>query len=170
MSALAWLMTMPVIALAAAMYVMPALLGWQFSTVLSGSMEPTLHVGALAVIVPVEAEAVAEGDVITFFDGTRRVTHRVIEVRGAEGTRSFATKGDANNAPDAAAVAASSVIGKVRGNIPYVGELALNLRTPVGAGVLAGAIALLVFLSFAGTTRSSKADEPALTRGSDSGA
>ena len=149
LSVVAWLLLTPFLLLAVVMTITPPLLRWQFSTVLSGSMEPTIHVGALAIVTPVNVAALKEGDIITFTDGSRRVTHRVVEVRGTPGSRSFVTKGDANNAPDDAEVPETAIVGKAIGSVPLIGRLALMLRTPTGMGIMAGLIAGAVFLSCA---------------------
>src|SRR5918912_2525149 len=60
----------------------------QLLTVVSGSMQPTLPLGSLVVVVPRNADAVRVGDVITFSppgDDTHTVTHRVVDVEGTGG-------------------------------------------------------------------------------------
>ena len=60
--------------------------------VLSGSMEPTYHVGGLVFVQKVDPSDVEVGDSITFTIGNDTVvTHRVIEVNKEE--QSFKTKG-----------------------------------------------------------------------------
>src|ERR671938_1127981 len=60
----------------------------QLLTVVSGSMQPTLPLGSLVVVVPRDAADVRIGDVITFNppgDDTRTVTHRIVDVEGTGG-------------------------------------------------------------------------------------
>src|SRR5919199_5865770 len=69
----------------------------QLLTVVSGSMQPTLPLGSLVVVVPRDADAVRVGDVITFNppgDDTRTVTHRVVDVEDTGDGISVHTRGD----------------------------------------------------------------------------
>lgn len=75
----------------------------QLLTVVSGSMQPTLPLGSLVVVVPRDADAVRVGDVITFSppgDNTRTVTHRVVDVQGTGSGMQVHTRGDANPVAD----------------------------------------------------------------------
>ena len=77
-------------------------------SVLSGSMHPTVPVGALVVTTPVEAGDVAEGDVLAFAPpppystvGDRPVMHRVVAIEDLpDGQHTARTQGDANPQPD----------------------------------------------------------------------
>ena len=67
----------------AAVYVALTVLGYKPVAVYSGSMEPTIHVGGLALDRAIPSKNVRVGDVITFSDPYvkgRLVTHRVIHV------------------------------------------------------------------------------------------
>lgn len=109
---------------AAVTIVVPRVAGAVPLTVLSGSMEPTLPVGALAVVRPVDTQDVRIGDVITFLpnpDDSTAVTHRVTAIQNhQDGTRTFTTQGDANSAPDAP-VADYQVRGRVWYSLPWLG-------------------------------------------------
>jgi signal peptidase I len=75
----------------------------QLLTVLSGSMQPTLPLGSLVVVVPRDADAVRVGYVITFSppgESTRTVTHRVVDVQGSGRELRVHTRGDANPVAD----------------------------------------------------------------------
>lgn len=57
------------------------LIGFQVFTVLSGSMEPTYHVGSLIYVKDVDYTELEAGDVITFMlDEDTVATHRIVEV------------------------------------------------------------------------------------------
>lgn len=81
------------------------LVGFQVFTVLSGSMEPTYHVGSLIYVKEVDAKELEPGDVITFMlDEDTVATHRITQVVPDENdpeTLRFRTKGDANDNEDA---------------------------------------------------------------------
>jgi signal peptidase I len=75
----------------------------QLLTVVSGSMQPTLPLGSLVLVVPRDADAVKAGDVITFSppgDNTRTVTHRIVDVQGSGDALRVHTRGDANPVAD----------------------------------------------------------------------
>jgi signal peptidase len=125
----------------------PRLLGLQFMTVLSPSMSPSIDMGAVVVVRPVDAQAIQEGDVITFRspeDPRQIVTHRVIEALGKGITRSFRTQGDANDAPDREHVSAGLILGQVIFHLPLLGYLVRFVRTPTGFLAIVGVPALLI--------------------------
>ncbi|MEI3100617.1 MAG: signal peptidase I [Oscillospiraceae bacterium] len=83
--------------------------------VLSGSMEPTYHVGALIYVKKVDAMELRSGDVITFMlDEDTVATHRIVEVvPDAEDSSvlRFRTKGDADGNVDGSLVHYKNVLG-----------------------------------------------------------
>ena len=104
--------------------------------VLTDSMYPVIESGDLIICNTAEAEEIAEGDVISFYDpmgnGTSVVTHRVMEVVSENGEISFRTKGDNNNAEDQVLVPAESLIGIYQSRIPKVGHVAMFMQTTTG--------------------------------------
>lgn len=115
----------------------PALFGLRQAVVLSGSMEPAVGIGDLIVIH--SQNAYREGDVVTYLDGQRLVTHRIVEIK----PNSLLTQGDANNTPDSP-VDPEQVLGKMVLLLPNVGELARFLRTPPGIALI---LAVGLFIS-----------------------
>lgn len=105
------------------------LLGIQPTTVISGSMRPTMDVGDVAIILDVPADSVQPGDIIQFWRDEEMVIHRVVEVSDEGTGRLFVTQGDANREPDAAPVYPSQVKGKVVLNIPKVGWAAIAVKS-----------------------------------------
>lgn len=96
----------------AIMYI-PKIFGIQPMIVLSGSMEPTYHVGSLLYIKNADANEIAVGDPITFYlDDNTLVTHRVVEIDKKNQT--YTTKGDANEKEDGSPVSFDKVLGKPR--------------------------------------------------------
>ena len=98
----------------------PALLGYETYNVTSGSMEPTLPVGSVIYVKPVEPETVQEGDIIAFYVDAVVVTHRVVENRFVEGE--FVTKGDANEMEDFSNAHYRDLVGVVKYHFPYLGN------------------------------------------------
>ena len=113
----------------------PVWWGVDLRGVASGSMAPTVPVGAMVVIEPVEIEEILPGDIITFQSPEMMdtvVTHRVIEVSVMGGERAFRTQGDANEDPDLNLLPASKVLGRVMFDLPYLGYLSQFIRTRQG--------------------------------------
>ncbi len=137
------------VAVFALLAVGPHALGYRTMTMLTGSMAPMIEPGDVTVVTPIAVEDVTEGMVITYHQpiGDRSlVTHRVVEVeRGADGSTSVLTKGDANDAVDPwTATLEGDTAYQVRAVVPELGHLIQALRAPVITQVLLyGAPALL---------------------------
>ena len=128
------------------------LIGLQPYVVLSGSMEPTYHVGSLVYVKDVDYKELTVGDPITFMINENTVvTHRIIEVLVDEedpDTIRYFTQGDANNAPDGTSVHYRNIIGKPVWTIPYLGYVSNYIQTPPGKYVAMAAGAMLILLVF----------------------
>ena len=105
------------------------LLGFTPTVIASGSMQPTLNVGDIAITVKTPAKAIKIGDVIQFYraSGEPPTIHRVIDKYRSGGLTWFITKGDANNAPDDP-INEHQVIGKVILIIPKLGWVSIYLK------------------------------------------
>lgn len=128
------------------------IVGLQVFTVLSGSMEPTYHTGALIYVKKVDTGELKAGDVITFMLSEDTVaTHRIVEVVADETDTSvvrFRTKGDANEAVDGSLVHYKNVIGTPVFSVPYLGYVANYIQHPPGVYVAISAGAILMLLVF----------------------
>jgi signal peptidase len=124
--------------------------GYDLFSIRSGSMEPALPVGSLAVV-STDAGTVDVGDAVAFrLPNGAVVTHRVVEVVDADAGRFLQTKGDANDDPDPSLIPVASVVGTVHVSLPILGFLLAMLGMPIGvvaiisvAGTLLTAIWLL---------------------------
>lgn len=93
--------------------------------VATGSMEPTIRIGALLMAEDCGIDQVRVGDIVCFRseDGDTRdwvITHRVVSVlKSGDGDTVLETKGDANGAVDSRYVTRENLIGKVTW---YTGE------------------------------------------------
>ncbi len=96
------------------------LFGVQTYIVMSGSMEPEIHTGAIALIDTTD-RYVTIGDIVAYRmgegDDEILITHRIME-RTEEG---FITKGDANESPDDKAVSQDQIVGTCIGSVPKAG-------------------------------------------------
>ena len=101
----------------------------QPTTVISGSMRPSLDVGDVVIIAKVSADTIKPGDIIQFREAEGIATvHRVVEIQEIEENMVFVTQGDANRAPDPDPVLADNVVGKVIFSIPKVGWAAIAVK------------------------------------------
>ncbi|MCC7372261.1 MAG: signal peptidase I [Chloroflexi bacterium] len=128
----------------------PALIGYESYVVLSGSMEPTLQVGDLAVVGPVRPEDLQVRDIISYRTPIRPnvvVTHRLVGISTNEAGRLlFETRGDANDSVDQVEVDAQAVLGRVVYGVPKIGYLVQFARQPLGKVVLLGLPALFLMV------------------------
>lgn len=115
----------------------PQAFGYQFMTILSGSMEPEIDRGSVILVKSIKNPAVLrEGDVITFHsprDQRQLITHRIADIN-EEGTHlEFITKGDANFKPDARPLSADLVVAKYHGiTFPYLGHMVEFMKSKWG--------------------------------------
>jgi signal peptidase len=117
----------------------PLAVGGRTFAVLSGSMQPTLHVGDLVLEKKVSATDIQVGDVVTFRDpddAGRLITHRVRRVAIESGTVRVTTKGDANLSVERWTVATDGSVGRAVGRVPKVGYLLVWTRSPAGRMLL----------------------------------
>ena len=138
--------------LAAAVLVVagPRLVGWTGLIVMSGSMEPAMPVGGLALVEPASISDLHVGDIGTFRHPQRSdalVSHRVISVEEQGGVLSIKTKGDANEKPDGWIIPGNRVVGKVRLTVPYLGYAADKLRHRENFYLLMGIPAALLIIN-----------------------
>lgn len=122
--------------------------GFGLIVVGSGSMEPVLPTGALALVR--EQPSYAPGDVVTFDAGDALVTHRIVAVDGDR----MVTQGDANNVDDGP-VPLSSVEGKVVASVPGAGSFVAWLQTSGGMLAILGTTAcagVLAVFAYRGAT------------------
>lgn len=128
------------------------LFGLQVYAVLSGSMEPTYHVGSLIYVKDVDPFELESGEVITFMlDENTVATHRIVEVVPDEEDASvvrFRTKGDANENADSSLVHYKNVIGSPVFTIPQLGYVVNYIQNPPGTYVAISAGAILLLLVF----------------------
>lgn len=117
----------------------------------SGSMEPALHTGSLALVI--RQGSYEAGDIVTYrSEGGALVTHRMAEQDGV----SFTAQGDANNVADAP-LPLEAIEGKVLAAVPAVGTAAMLAKTHPAA--LIAAVAAVVFAGYAARGIRGRGDE-----------
>ncbi len=125
----------------------PAVIGWQPTTVVTASMAPRLVPGDVVVSRPVPTPEVVPGRVLLADDpdqaGHLRL-HRYVET-GADGT--IVTKGDANPAADSTPLDRSAVHGVGYLRVPFIGTPVLWAHEGRWGAVAAAAAALAGLLA-----------------------
>lgn len=151
--------------IAAILLVGVQLFGIKPYTVLSGSMEPTYHVGSIIYVQKVDPLTLEVGDPVTFmFNDRTVVTHRIIEIIPDKNDPSvvyFRTEGDNNDTPDTDPVCSSNVIGKPIFTIPYIGYVANYIQNPPGkyVAITICAVAILLVMFGGGSDEGNKDDK-----------
>lgn len=117
----------------------PQLFGYQFKTVLSGSMEPGIKTGSIiGVKLAEDKTGFKEADIITFqAEEDILITHRITEVVKNGDSVLYRTKGDNNNAEDMNAVLPENVVAVYTDfTVPYVGYFINFAQSKNGALLL----------------------------------
>jgi signal peptidase len=125
----------------------PNAFGLRELTVLSGSMEPTIHTGDVVVERQVSPLDVRLGDVVSFQDpedASILITHRVQSMVVHDDVVSFVTKGDANTGVERWKVSADGTIGKVEYHVWHLGYLLAGVRGRLGRLLLVVVPAILL--------------------------
>ena len=124
------------------------LVGLRPLVVLSGSMEPTYHVGSMIYVKSVDPETIEVGDPITFLinEDLDMATHRVIEIDAEN--QHFYTKGDANDAADGAPVHFENLVGKPIFTIPKLGYISDWITNPPGLYIAGTGMVMFLILLF----------------------
>lgn len=128
-----------IILIALYVFILPRVFKINTLTVLSGSMEPTIHTGAVAFI-DTKDKDVEIGDVITFelnsknyVAATNMVTHRVVGVRDG----GYVVRGDANDADDPRVVYPEQIVGTYKFQIPELGRTLRKFNKQAKIAVIA---------------------------------
>lgn len=118
--------------------------GMQLLAVMSGSMEPTIQVGGIVGVLPVQTSLLQVGDVITFANANNPdvlITHRIVDLEPNGNQTMITTKGDANDTVDAVTASSNRTVGRVAFTLPWLGYLMVWLASPIAKiAILAAAV------------------------------
>jgi len=117
-------------------------------TVLTGSMTPTIPVGSVVLVRPVDPGTLRVGDVATYQPKAGKaefITHRVLKIDSSTTPTTFTFKGDANRGADIAPVSAEQIRGKVWFHVPYLGAIRDGLHGKGGFTL----VAMLLLVGYA---------------------
>lgn len=101
--------------------------GYGILEVVSGSMEPTIHVGDM-IIINTKDKNYQEGNIITFYDSEGTfTTHRIIKMEGDK----IVTQGDNNDSEDNYDLTRDKVVGKYVWRLGGAGKLLAAFKSPL---------------------------------------
>ena len=125
------------------------ILGIYMFNIVSESMEPTLEINDVVLVQKCQPTELKIGDIITFKQEDRIISHRILDIDKKGETIKFETKGDNNKIPDPDKVNAEQIYGKVVFKIKKVGKAISyiqNIRGFINVAILAVIIYILVSL------------------------
>jgi signal peptidase len=162
-----WVTTAVVVLAVAAFLLLavgPRLMGYQTTTMLTGSMVPMIKPGDVVVAGQVPISDLQVGDVITYhipIEDQRVETHRIVEIgTGADGLPTVRTKGDANQGTDPwTATLQGETVYRHVGTIPYLGTAIRALREPVVSMILMYAVPSVLVIGVLAAIWGKKPDE-----------
>ena len=99
------------------------ILGIYMFNIVSESMEPTLEINDVVVVKTCEATQLQKGDIITFQQDGRIISHRILDITKDKKIIKFRTKGDNNEIPDSDLIPENQVYGKVLFSIKKIGKI-----------------------------------------------
>ena len=142
---------------------LPTMFGYLPMVVMSGSMEPTLHVGDVAIARKVNPTTLHLGDVATYRSATALVTHRIVGIELTANGAVFHMKGDNNQTADPDSVGQAAMLGRVLYRIPWMGFLIVFAGTPQGKVILIMVPFIgLLLMMFRDRAKKAKPAKPAL--------
>lgn len=105
--------------------------GYAVLEVVSGSMEPTIHVGDL-IVIDTKSQDYQSGDIVTFYDVDNSfVTHRIVSIHDEK----MITKGDANNTTDEA-LSIKRIVGVFVTKLNGLGRIITSFKSPFVMGMI----------------------------------
>ena len=90
--------------------------------IVSESMEPTFYKDDLVIVKKCKMQELQKGDIITFKQDDRTISHRMIAITQENGEFKFITKGDNNDILDKEKVEMKDVYGKVLFSVKKIGK------------------------------------------------
>lgn len=120
------------VALLVALTLLPTAFGLYPLVVVSGSMEPTLHVGDIAVVRKLGPYDYQIGDVVTYSTAGGNITHRIVGLDVTPQGPFFLMRGDANLTADTRAIPGQAIVGKVAYRVPRLGFLVSFANSTAG--------------------------------------
>lgn len=109
----------------------PNVFGLYFFNIVSESMSPTLEVNDIIITKQVAPKKLQKGDIITFEQNNKVISHRIVQIINKKESKVFITKGDGNLVQDDY-VKQEQVYGKVIFHIPKMGKIVEYIQNKEG--------------------------------------
>lgn len=133
------------------------ILGIYMFNIISESMEPTFYKDDLVVVRKCNAEELQKGDIITFLQDGRTISHRIENITKEKGVVKYITKGDNNDVQDQDLVNVQDIYGKVCFSIKKIGKLIHYIQNARGfINVAMFIIILFVLISMRDNQKNSR--------------
>lgn len=108
-----------------------SLFGYKAYIITTDSMKPSINVEDVSIVMKTKEDKIETGDVITFKQGDKVITHRITNIEEQDGKKLYTTKGDNNNIEDNDKIEYSQIEGKNVLTIPKLGYLINALENQV---------------------------------------
>ena len=133
------------------------ILGIYMFNIVSESMEPTFYKDDLVVVRKCSEKELKKGDIITFKQEDKTISHRIDGITKEKGELKFITKGDNNEVRDQELVEVQDIYGKVLFSIKDVGKVIHYIQNARGfINIVMFIIILFVLISLRDNQKNSR--------------
>lgn len=108
-----------------------SLFGYKAYRITTDSMSPSINIGDVIIVKKVQEEKLQAGDVITFKQQDKVITHRITHIDEQDGKKQYTTKGDNNNLEDNEKIEYSEIEGENVLTIPKLGYFIYALENQI---------------------------------------
>ena len=108
-----------------------SLFGYKAYRITTDSMSPSINTGDVIIVKKVQEEKLQAGDVITFKQQDKVITHRITHIDEQDGKKQYTTKGDNNNLEDNEKIEYSEIEGENVLTIPKLGYFIYALENQI---------------------------------------
>ena len=108
-----------------------SLFGYKAYRITTDSMSPSINTGDVIIVKKVQEEKLQAGDVITFKQQDKVITHRITHTDEQDGKKQYTTKGDNNNLEDNEKIEYSEIEGQNVLTIPKLGYFIYALENQI---------------------------------------
>lgn len=108
-----------------------SIFGYKAYIITTDSMKPSINSGDVSIVRKTKEDKIETGDVITFKQGDKVITHRITNIEEKDGKKVYTTKGDNNNLEDDEKIEYSQIEGKNVLTIPKLGYIINALENQV---------------------------------------
>ena len=95
-------------------------------------MQPTLEINDIIVTKRCKLENLKKGDIITFSEDNKIISHRIVQIINKTESKVFVTQGDNNEIVDEDYVQENQIYGKVIFHIPKIGRIVEYIQNKEG--------------------------------------